>query len=247
MVIFSAGGDIMLPHVTVYNIISLDGRIDWTQYVPEAVDSYYRRCFFWKADAILAGGNTVFLLGGHEDEASAVDLPRPEKKPPSAETENLVYEPLPLLVVPDSRGRIHNWRMMDAEPWWREIVVLCSRSTPESYLEYLEKRHVGWIVAGEDRVDLRAALEELNARFGVRTVWTDCGGSLNGALLRAGLVDEVSVLIQPCMAGGRTSPTLMDGPDVMSADDLVKLRLDHVETLEDGLLWLRYGVEGKDA
>ena len=137
--------------------------------------------------------------------------------------------------------------MMDAEPWWREIVVLCSRSTPASYLKYLDKRHVGWFIAGEDRVDLRAALEELNARFGVRSVRTDCGGSLNGALLRAGLVDEVSVLIQPCLAGGRTSPTLMDGPDVASADDLVKLRLDHVETLEDGLLWLRYGVEGKNA
>ena len=43
------------------------------------------------------------------------------------------------------------------------------------------------------------------------------------------------------------SPTLMDGPDVTSADDLVKLRLDHVETLEDGLLWLRYGVGTKNA
>ena len=40
---------------------------------------------------------------------------------------------------------------------------------------------------------------------------------------------------------------LMNGPDVASADDLVNLRLDHAETLEDGLLWLRYGVEAKNA
>ena len=43
------------------------------------------------------------------------------------------------------------------------------------------------------------------------------------------------------------SPSLMDGPGVTSADDLVNLRLDHAETLEDGLMWLRYGVGTKNA
>ena len=47
--------------------------------------------------------------------------------------------------------------------------------------------------------------------------------------------------------GGRMSPSLMDGPGVTSADDLVNLRLDHAETLEDGLMWLRYGVGTKNA
>lgn len=63
------------------------------------------------------------------------------------------------------------------------------------YIGYLEREGIDAIVTGEERVDLRAALEELADRYGVRTVRMDSGGTLNAALLRAGLVDELSVLV----------------------------------------------------
>jgi 2,5-diamino-6-(ribosylamino)-4(3H)-pyrimidinone 5'-phosphate reductase len=64
-------------------------------------------------------------------------------------------------------------------------------------------RKIDYIVAGDDHVDLRLTLEELNARYGVRIVRVDSGGTLNGVLLRAGLVDEVSALINPTHANCR--------------------------------------------
>lgn len=79
-------------------------------------------------------------------------MEKPEQNPPPPGTEGLMYEPRPLLVIVDSSGRVHNYRMLQKEPWWRDMVVLCSKKTPLSYLEYLEKRQVKYIIAGDNRL-----------------------------------------------------------------------------------------------
>jgi 2,5-diamino-6-(ribosylamino)-4(3H)-pyrimidinone 5'-phosphate reductase len=124
------------------------------------------------------------------------------------------------------------------------VIALCSRSTPREVLEYLRARHVETIVAGADRVDLRAALEELNARHGVELVRADSGGTLNGALLRAGLVSEVSVLINPSLVGGADPGTIFRAPSLGEAGEVISLKLFHLEEMSDGAVWLRYEVVG---
>jgi 2,5-diamino-6-(ribosylamino)-4(3H)-pyrimidinone 5'-phosphate reductase len=74
-------------------------------------------------------------------------------------------------------------------------------------------------------------------------VRVDSGGALSGTLVRAGLVDEVSVLLEPVLVGGVTPRTFLRGPDPASADDVVRLRLLKVEQFDDGLVWLRYDVD----
>ncbi len=236
-----------LPRVTIYNLVSLDGRVDRVADSPEAMLLYYELSYRWKVDAILAGSETIFVLGGHEVEEMATEEPDPPRKAPPPGTEGLIYEPRPLLVVPDSRGRIHNWRLLQQEPWWRKIVVLCSKATPPSYLDYLAKRHLEYLIVGDDRVDLRQALEELKVRYGVKSVRTDCGGRLNGVLLRAGLVDEVSVLISPTLIGGRRGTSLFDEGEIESSGGFIPLSLAHMERVRGGFVWLRYEVAGGEA
>lgn len=127
-------------------------------------------------------------------------------------------------------------------PYWRDAVALCSKSTPQEYLDYLQKRHVDCIIAGENHVDLAAALEELNARYGVKIVRVDSGGVLNGILLRAGLVDEVSVLVHPSLVGGTTPRSFYRAPDLTSPEGVISLRLMSVERLKEDIIWLRYEV-----
>jgi len=231
-----------LPKVVIYNLASLDGRIDRVAELQEAIFLYYELSYHWKVDAVLAGSDTIFALGGHEAEETAAEEPEPPKKLPPPGTEDLIYEPRTLLVVPDSRGRIHNWRHLQQEPWWRKIVVLCSEATPASYLDYLGKRHIEYIIVGDDHVDIRAALEELNVRYGVKSVRTDCGGTLNGILLREGLADEVSVLISPSLVGGRREPSLFDEADLESDTGIIQLKLTHMEKVRGDFVWLRYEV-----
>jgi 2,5-diamino-6-(ribosylamino)-4(3H)-pyrimidinone 5'-phosphate reductase len=130
-------------------------------------------------------------------------------------------------------------------------VALCSKSTPEDYLEYLKQRHIDCIVTGEDHVDLRTALEELCSRYAVRVVRADAGGTLNGLLLRQGLVNEVSVLIYPSLVGGETTSSIFRAPDLPAAADgapgqgaegTISLQLMKTEKLKGDVMWLRYEV-----
>jgi len=66
------------------------------------------------------------------------------------------------------------------------------------------------ITAGDDRVDLSRALDELGRR-GARHVVCEGGPTLNGAMMRAGLVDEICLTVSPVLVG--EGPRLVAGLD----------------------------------
>ncbi len=222
----------MLPRVVLFNAVSLDGRIDGFTL---DIIQFYELASRWKEDATLAGADTIILSVEKEKvpEEDERAFEPPQKNPNDHRA---------MLVVPDSRGRVRCWHYLKALPYWRGYVSLCSRSTPKEHLDYLEKRHVDCIIAGDDHVDMRSALEELNSRYDVEVVRVDSGGVLNGVLLRQGLVDEVSVLIYPCLVGGVRPRSIFCAPYLESPEGAIPLRLMHLETLQDNLVWLRYEV-----
>ena len=221
----------MLPRVIMSNAVSVDGR---TTGFPWDIGLYYEMAGRWKADAHLAGSDTLLSSAGDEVPGVREDEELPAELPDDGR---------PLLVVPDSHGRIRNWHVLQSAPYWRGAVALCSRSTPGDYLEYLNKRRIGYIIAGDEHVDMRAALEELNARYGVRLVHLDSGGTLNGVMLREGLVNEVHVLVHPCLVGGRPS-SIFRSQDAGSPENPIRLELVKCEALRDGIVWLHYAVAG---
>ncbi len=85
-------------------------------------------------------------------------------------------------------------------------------------------------------------MEEVNSRYGVNVVRVDSGGTLNGMLIRAGLVDEVSVLIHPCLVGGSTPHSFFRAPDLTSAEGVVQVKIINIQKIEGDLLWVRYEV-----
>jgi 2,5-diamino-6-(ribosylamino)-4(3H)-pyrimidinone 5'-phosphate reductase len=220
----------MLPRVILHNSVSVDGRVDW--FAPD-IGLHYELASRWKVDVHLAGSKTI--LSADED------VPPEEEtafEPPQVEPDDT----RPLLVIPDSRGRVRTWHTLRQAPHWRGCVALCSRATPGEYREYLHERHIEYIVTGDDHVDLRDALEELSARYGAETVLVDSGGTLNGVLLRAGLVDEISLLVHPYLVGGRTPGSFFRAPDLNSVEQVIQLRMTHLEQVKDDIVWLRYTV-----
>lgn len=71
-------------------------------------------------------------------------------------------DPRPLLVIADRRGQVRCWDTIRKWPYMRDVLALCSTSMPQEYLTYLNERGIGTIVAGDDHIDMRAALESLN-------------------------------------------------------------------------------------
>lgn len=230
----------MLPRVILHNAVSLDGRIDG---FPIDLEQYYELVCTWKEDATLAGSET-FLRAESEappEDDSALLLPRVDPD-----------DRRPILAVPDSRGRIRSWHYLRSLPYWRGFVALCSQSTPQEYLRHLKERHIDIIIAGEDHVDLRAALQELYSRYGVKVVRVDAGGTLNGLLLSQGLVSELSVLVYPCLAGGKGGSGIFVAPGKPAASspedesEAIPLKLMAAEQLKGDVMWLRYEVKSRE-
>jgi len=219
----------MLPRVILYNVVSVDGRIDGFE--PD-LELYYGLASKWNEDATLVGSETILTGEDEIPEETEDDLEPPVKEDDQGS----------ILVIPDSRGRVRTWHALRKWPYWREFVALVSKSTPKDYIEYLEKRQIDYIMTGEDKVDLRAALEELNKKYGIETIRVDSGGTLNGVLLREGLVTDLSVLIAPTAIGGTSPQSMYRAEDLVSADNAIKLKLEHLEKMKDGYVWLKYKI-----
>ncbi len=220
----------VIPRVIMHIGASLDGRIDWGM-CPN--NPYYDVIRSFGADVDLTGTGTMLAAPVPDDPQAAFGALYEEwGKLPGR----------PRLAVVDSRGLIRNWEMLRKQPWWSGHVALCSEATPREHLSYLEEIGIDTIIAGAEKVDLRQALEELNARYGARVVRLDCGGTLNGVLLRLGLVSEVSVIVNPCLVGGTTSRTMFAAPDLTSEEGVVRLKLSKLERLNEEFVWLRYDI-----
>jgi 2,5-diamino-6-(ribosylamino)-4(3H)-pyrimidinone 5'-phosphate reductase len=222
----------MLPHVILHNIVSLDGRMDW--FMPD-VGLFYEIVSFWKEDASLAGSATILKALEHESTAEESIKSSGEK---SFEADKLK----PLLIVPDTKGKITKLHLMKKQPYWRDVIVLASSLTPRSYLEYLYENQIEYIISGDDHVDFNSAFEILNSQYKVKVIRVDSGGILNGVLLRAGLVDEVSILISPSLVGGFSPNSFYRAPDLKSSEGVISLNLVHFERLREDIIWLRYKV-----
>lgn len=220
------------PYVITHNIMSLDGRI--RGFMPD-VDLFYDAAAALDADCIMTGSDTILA-------AMAYESIEPDKGVPPAPEEPVPGDDRPILVIADTRGRINTWQALRDAGYWRELMALVSRSTPPQYLEYLDQWHVKYIMAGEGKADLSIVLDELG-RSGIRKVRTDSGGTINGVLLRQGLVDEISVLLHPAIVGGPPQDSIFR--DTVSSQDPnpVSLRLVSSRRLKIGVVWLRYRVE----
>ena len=226
----------MLPHVIVHNEMSLDARMDGLEV---DMGRFYALAGTWREDCTLVGSETL-LAGMPElgDMEHAVALGSADASGHQSEGAS---PDAPLLAAVDSRGRLPGLGQLRDQPYWRDVIALCSGATPPEHLDRLDAAGVSSVVVGTERVDLRGALEALAERYGVGIVRVDAGGSLVGALLRQGLVHEVSVVIEPRLVGGETHRWLVRAPDA-APGQVVALALREMERFDDGAVWLRYDV-----
>ncbi|MFA7512345.1 MAG: RibD family protein [Mycolicibacterium vanbaalenii] len=245
------------PWVVTHNSASVDGRIAVSPGLLLMMDERW---------PVLPGSTYADVKRRHEPtvilEGSGSfvrDTEEPSPLPPATETRQVLLENyLPekavaaatngWLTVPDSRGRVRwLYKQFPGEDWagWH-VLVLVSTATPPEYLSYLRREEIPYLVAGESRVDLKQALRLIRDQFRAETVLSTGGGQLNGALLRAGLVDEIEVEVVPIAIGGEATPTLFTAPDLPVDGVPTQLELTSAEIRSQGRVLLRYSVSGRE-
>ena len=115
----------------------------------------------------------------------------------------------------------------------RTIVITAARAPADRRAELA--RHADVVVAGDETIDLKAAVDALAAR-GHRRMLAEGGPYLLAQLLEAGLLDELCLTIAPLLAGPG-APRIVAGPP--AARPARPLILAHILE-DDGFLLSRY-------
>lgn len=124
--------------------------------------------------------------------------------------------------------------------------VVLATSNPKRYTGWEGAVH-GWVEPKDlivyPKGDLKGLLEALKAR-GCDALTVQSGGTLNTALMRAGLIDNLDIVVAPILVGGKSTPSVMSGEDVTSLSDIATLRLCGMFALDRGYVRLQYEVVG---
>jgi riboflavin biosynthesis pyrimidine reductase len=228
----------MKPHVLCHMLCSVDGRILSSRWRPKGnVESG----LFEKLHDQLGGGS--WLCGRVTAQEFARVKGADAKYPPSGE----VFPRVSYFAHRDARV----WGIfLDAKGkavWGRSdiggdaILVILTEVVSDSHLAGLRSEGISYIFAGASEINLAAALETLNRELGIERLMLEGGGSANGALLRAGLVDELSVVICPVVDGASGAPGVFDsGSTDLGPAPIERMSLERHEVLEGGVVWLRY-------
>ncbi|MFB6298215.1 MAG: 2,5-diamino-6-(ribosylamino)-4(3H)-pyrimidinone 5'-phosphate reductase [Salinirussus sp.] len=183
-----------------------------------------------ESDAVMVGVGTVVA----DDPSLTVKHPELRDR-----RERRGDPPNPARVVADSRVRTPpDAAVLDDAA---ATYLLVADAAPADFVEEMSDSGATVIPAGDDRVDLGAALAELEAT-GIDRLLVEGGGELIFSLFAAGLVDELSVYVGPVLIGGRDAPTLADGDGFV--DSFPALELDSVDRADGGVV-LTYDVAGR--
>lgn len=237
-----------LPRVIITTTASIDGRITLSRDARLIQPDAARRWAAMKPDGTdeLLGtrraehGATVTIEGSGsfvDEHAPPTVLPVPEL-PESELRRDVIPRRTPLwFVVADSRGRV-NWSFTGDDT--TSLLILVCEATPLGYLQLLHDKGIGHLNAGREQVDLEEGLAKIAVALGAQTVVADSGGTFNAALLRAGLVDEIDVVVLPGLVGGTGTPSIMDGNPLDSTGLPIRTELIDAQVTATGLIRARY-------
>ena len=225
----------MKPYVICHMLASVDGRIvtsGWNL-SPEGRTEYERTAASYHADAWMCGRVTMaaFAKGTASDVLPVSSAP--PKKDFVAPHQGSTYA-----IAVDSRGKLY-WQANSIDG--DHVIAILSEQVSPEYLAFLQAQRVSFLFAGTRAIDLSTALTKLATTFHIKTLLLEGGGKINGAMLQAGLIDELSLLIAPIADGTNGTPTLFDTLNTgTSPHAAVRLTLHAVEQRTDGILWVRY-------
>ncbi len=225
------------PYVICHMVTSIDGKVTGdfltTDKGIEISETYYEVNRQLKGDAFACGRVTMesSFTNGFQPDLSTfenADIP----------IEDFVAEKHHYYAVSfDRHGKV-GWtdsRIHDDAPGYDDchiIEVLCE-DTPKERLAYYRSIGVSYIFAGKDDIELRVALSKLNSLFGIKKLLIGGGSIINGAFQREGLIDELSIVVAPIVAGANDKP-------LFDKSTMEQYFLSDAKPMPDNSVWLQY-------
>lgn len=211
-----------LPWVRSKLAISLDGRTALANGQSQWITSPAARADVhrWRAasSAVLTGSGTIV------DDDPSLNARRDEAGIP----EYLGIKQ-PLRAIVDARLKMPVTARTLKLPG--EVVVLTTHSQDDPAAQALRAAgaRIEQVAGDREHCDLRAVIERL-AALEVNDVWVEAGAGFNGALLAAGLIDELVIYVAPRLFGD-TARGMFSVPALQSLADGWNLSFDDVRRI----------------
>jgi len=221
------------PIVICHMLPSIDGRIvtrGWD--LPSATREYERTAATFDADGWIIGRISM------EPYAGKARVPARKGREPIAREDFIAdHDAKSYAIAIDPSGKLR-WEAGDIDG--EHVITVLTESVSDRYLAFLQSKGISYLFGGKSRIDLAKVLRKLRARFGIKTLLLEGGGTINGSFLAANLIDELSILVAPIADGSAGTPTLFDvGNRRVPARNL---QLRSIEKRSGGIVWLRYKV-----
>jgi 2,5-diamino-6-(ribosylamino)-4(3H)-pyrimidinone 5'-phosphate reductase len=149
----------------------------------------------------------------------------------------------PIRIVVDSKCRTPmDARITNSDA---KTIIACANEYKDEFkqsekYETFKERGVKFFFSGDERVDLVALMSYLHEE-GIDKLMLEGGSTLNFSMIKAGLIDRISICVAPMIDGGANAKTFFDGEGFDMMDDAVKLELIDSYTLDKDLI-LTYDV-----
>lgn len=129
--------------------------------------------------------------------------------------------------------------------WVTKLYLVTTNATHPAIAASHDNVHV---ISYSDEIDFSHLFGRLREEFAIEKMTVQSGGTLNAALLRAGLIDHLSLVVAPVVVGGKATSSLVDGESLHTFDDLSKLKpltLVNADILANSYLHLKYDVRNE--
>ena len=227
------------PYIICHMLTSMDGKVTGSflddKRIEHLIDDYYRIHSELGGNGFACGKNT-FLEGFVKD--NKVDLSK-FKDEKVDKSEDYVYEKISeckfFAVSFDRKGSL-NWgsnTLKDDLPGYNNshVIQVMTENVKDEYLAYLKSIGLSYIICGKDDIDINLCLEKLRLKFGIKVLLLEGGSLINGSFMKAGVIDEISLVQVPLNAEKDDKPLFYEG-------NIENFNLVKIKPLKNGVYML---------
>lgn len=235
------------PYIFCHMMTSLDGKITGnfmqTSQSDEAGDVFYDIAFGknahykhqgWLSGRVTTDENFTFY--------NKPELKENEEKVPDGD---YIVKPLSSMyyVSVDPNGKL-GWKenTLTYVDTTASILEILTEKASNEYKAFLRRKNISYIIAGNDQLDYKMAMEKLYRLFNIETLMLGGGGVLNWTFIQAQMCDELSLVIAPVADGSNETPTLFEVRNNLGNTTPVGFELTHAEVVKNNVVWLRYKI-----
>jgi riboflavin biosynthesis pyrimidine reductase len=227
------------PYVICHMCVTIDGKIMGQRWLDLPGGKALRNLFEPTAARFGIGAWIVGTTTMKEFSGRPMPLRKPKTPVPAGD---FIANPKAkkLAIGVDAKAVL---RVQDSEVDGDHVVLLITNQASPAYRSHLRDAGVSYLICGATKVDLPRALQKLHKAFSLRKLMAQGGGKFNGSMLKAGLIDEISLITVPISDGGGPSIAGFVDADKPLAHATARLRETHHQKLPGGAHWYRYRVK----